>query len=87
MPELKIKEGRICGQCQVGKQVCASHKKVDFLTTSRVLELLHMDLMDPMQVESLGGRIYIFVVVDDYSRYTWVVFLKEKSYAFETFRV
>ena len=86
LPYLKIKEGKICGQCQVGKQVCASHKKVDYLTTSRVLELLHMDLMGPMQVESLGGRRYILVVVDDYSRYTWVGFLQEKSDAFEAFQ-
>jgi hypothetical protein len=39
-------------------------------TTSKVLELLHVDLMGPMQVESLGGKRYAFVVVDDYSRYT-----------------
>ena len=85
LPKLKIKEGRICGHCQVGKQVRASHKKVDFLTTSRVLELLHMDLMGPMQVESPSGRRYILVVVHDYSRYTWVEFLREKSDAFDAF--
>ncbi|MCI87242.1 gag-pol polyprotein, partial [Trifolium medium] len=33
-----------------------SHQKLQHLTTSRVLELLHMDLMGPMQVESLGGK-------------------------------
>ena len=85
LPELKIKEERICGQCQVGKQVRASHKKVDYLTTSRVLELLHIDLMGPMQVESYGEKRYILVVDDDYSRYTWVEFLREKYEALEVY--
>ena len=52
----------------------------------RSLELLHMDLMGPMQVESLGGKRYAFVVVDDYSRYTWVNFIREKSDAFDVFK-
>ena len=55
---------------------------VQHLTTSRVLELLHMDLMGPMQVESLGGKRYVFVCVDDFSRYTWVDFIREKSDTF-----
>ena len=54
IPKLKIDEERICGECQVGKQTRMSHKKLQHLTTtSRVLELLHLDLMRPMQVESL----------------------------------
>ena len=44
-----------------------------------------MDLMGLMQVESTGGRRYIFVCVDDFSRYTWVKFLKEKSDTFNVF--
>ncbi|KAK2369702.1 secreted RxLR effector protein [Trifolium repens] len=55
-------------------------------TTSKVLEVLHMDLMGPMQVESLGGKRYAFMVVDDYSRYTWVNFIREKSVAFDVFK-
>ena len=51
-------------------------------STTRVLELLHMDLMGPMQVESLWGESYVFVCVADYSRFLWVSFLREKSNAF-----
>ena len=43
------------------------------------MELLHIDLMGPARVQSLGGMKYILVVVDDFTRYTWVVLLKDKS--------
>ncbi|GAU48712.1 hypothetical protein TSUD_281050 [Trifolium subterraneum] len=56
LPKLKIKEGHICGECQIGKQTKTPHQKLQHLTTTRVLELLHMDLMGPMQVLSLGGK-------------------------------
>ena len=39
-----------------------------------------------MQVESLGGKRYAYVVVDDFSRFTWVNFIKEKSDVFEVFK-
>jgi len=45
--------------------------------------LLHMDLMGPSRTASLGGRKYILVVVDDFSRYTWAILLWEKSDAFD----
>ncbi|MCI57321.1 gag-pol polyprotein, partial [Trifolium medium] len=54
------------------------HPTLQHLTTTRVLELLHMELMGPMQVESIGGRRYVYVVVDDFSIYTWVNVIKEK---------
>ena len=63
-----------------------SHHKIQHLTTSKVLELLHMDLMEPIQVESLGGKKYAYVVVDDFSRYTWIRFIREKSETFEVFK-
>jgi hypothetical protein len=45
-----------------------------------------MDLMGPMQVESIGGKRYAFVVVDDFSRFTWVNFIREKSGTFDVFK-
>jgi transposase InsO family protein len=86
IPKLLIDEGRVCGECQVGKQTKMSHPKLGHPTTSRVLELLHMDLMGPMQVESLGGKKYAYVVVDDHSRYTWISFIREKSDTFDVFK-
>ncbi|GAA0184002.1 hypothetical protein LIER_31316 [Lithospermum erythrorhizon] len=42
-----------------------------------------MDLMGPMKVKNIGGKKYVYVCVDDFSRYTWVEFIREKSYTFE----
>jgi len=63
-----------------------SHPRLEHQVTSKVLELLHMDLIGPMQVESIGGKIYAFVVVDDFSIFTWVNFIREKSDTFEVFK-
>ena len=49
--------------------------------TLRTLELLHIDLMGPARVQSLGEKKYILVAVDDFTRYTWVVLLKDKDEA------
>ena len=54
----------------MGKQTKVSHHKVNVIATSRCLELLHVDLMRPTRTESLGGKRYIMVIVDDFSRYT-----------------
>ena len=62
-----------------------SHQKIQHLTTLKVLEL-DMDLMGPMQVESLGGKKYAYVVVDEFSRYTWINFIREKSENFNVFK-
>ena len=77
----KIKN--FCGSCQLGKQTKSSHPKVNVVATSRPLELLHVDLMGPTRTESMGGKHYIMVVVDDFSRYSWVEFLRKKSEAFD----
>jgi transposase InsO family protein len=42
-----------------------------------------MELMGPTRTTSLGGRRYILVIMDDFSRYTWAILLQEKSDAFD----
>jgi hypothetical protein len=56
------------------------------MTTDRPLELLHMDLFGPIAYISIGGSKYCLVIVDDYSRFTWVFFLQEKSQTQETLK-
>ena len=65
IPMLNIAEGSICGECQVGKQTRMSHPRLEHYGTSKVLELLHMDLIGLMQVSSIKGKRYVLVVVDD----------------------
>ena len=54
--------------------------------TFKPLELVHIDLIDPTQIESIGGKNYIFVSIDDFSQFTWVNFIQEKSDTFFVFR-
>jgi hypothetical protein len=70
---------RLCSACQAGKQVGGSHPVKNIMTTRRPLELLHMDLFGPNAYKSLGGNSFGLVIVDDYSRFTWVFFLDDKS--------
>ncbi|GJU08017.1 integrase, catalytic region, zinc finger, CCHC-type containing protein [Tanacetum coccineum] len=67
--------------CEQGKSKKASLPPKLVLSIESKLELLHMDLCGPMRVASINGKKYILVIVDDYSRYTWVYFLRTKDEA------
>ena len=87
IPKLSRISNVVCGPCQLGKQMKAKHPGTQTSTTSRPLELLHLDLMGPIRTDSLGGKRYIMVVVDDFTRYTWVILLRSKSDAPEHIEV
>jgi transposase InsO family protein len=70
---------RPCGACQVRKQVGAPHRAKNIMTTRRPLEMLHMNLFGSIAYISIGDNKYDLVIVDDYSRFTWVFFLHDKS--------
>ncbi|GJX75959.1 retrovirus-related pol polyprotein from transposon TNT 1-94 [Tanacetum coccineum] len=86
LPKLKFKK-LFCDACNVRKQVHESHKAKNMVSTTKCLELLHMDLFGPSAVQSYGGNFYTLVIVDDYSRYTWTRFLKHKNEAFDHFEI
>ena len=71
----------ICDECMKGKQNKSSHKKVKEIRTIRSLELLHIDLMGPMHTKSRCGKRYVLMIVDDFSRYSFMSFLRKKSEA------
>ncbi|XP_019188794.1 PREDICTED: uncharacterized protein LOC109183033 [Ipomoea nil] len=85
LPKLKVKP-TICGACQAGKQTKSSHPAQHTINTSHCLELIYMDLIGPTQTESVGGKKYRLVCVDDYSRFSWVTFLRDKSETLEAFK-
>nr|GEV75310.1 retrovirus-related Pol polyprotein from transposon TNT 1-94 [Tanacetum cinerariifolium] len=66
-PKLKFDQ-HFCDACKTRKQAHASHKAKNIVSTTRCLELLHMDLFGPSTVRSYEGNLYILVIVDDYSR-------------------
>nr|GEU30875.1 copia protein [Tanacetum cinerariifolium] len=86
LPKLKFDQN-FYDACKIIKQAHASHKAKNIVSTTRCLELLHMDLFGPSAVRSYGGNRYTLVIVDDYSRYTWTRFLKDKTEAFDQFEI
>ncbi|GJX46506.1 gag-pol polyprotein [Tanacetum coccineum] len=68
-----------CSACEWGKSKKASHPSKLVPSSDSKLELLHMDLCGPIRVASINGKKYILVIVDDYSRFTWVYFLRSKG--------
>jgi transposase InsO family protein len=59
--------------------VGAPHHAKNIMTTTRSLKILHMELFGPIAYISIGGNKYGLVIVDDYSRFTWIFFLHDKS--------
>ena len=85
LPDIDYHSDALCGACQRGKIVKSSFKTKDIVSTSRPLELLHIDLFGPVSTASLYGSRYGLVIVDDYSRWTWVKFIKSKDVACDVF--
>ncbi|WVZ70159.1 hypothetical protein U9M48_018847 [Paspalum notatum var. saurae] len=79
LKDITFEKDKLCSACQVGKQVANTHPSKTFMSTLRPLELLHMDLFGPTTYTSIGGNNYGFVIVDDFSRYTWVYFFEDKT--------
>jgi hypothetical protein len=86
LTNVHFEKDKVCSACQAGKQVGTHHPHKNIMTTDRPLELLHMYLFGPIAYISIGGSKYCLVIVDDYSRFTWVFFLEEKSQTQETLK-
>jgi transposase InsO family protein len=82
LPRLRFEKELVCAPCRHAKRVAASHPPLTDVMTERPCELLHIDLVGPTRVRSMGGKWYVLVVVDDYSRYAWLFFLEEKGETF-----
>ncbi|KAH9778649.1 hypothetical protein KPL71_007414 [Citrus sinensis] len=87
LTKINFQKDRTCEACQFGKQIKTSFKSKNHVSTSKPLILLHIDLFGPSRYASLSGKFYAFIIVDDYSRYTWVLFLANKDDAIDAFRI
>ncbi|GJU41083.1 retrovirus-related pol polyprotein from transposon TNT 1-94 [Tanacetum coccineum] len=79
LPRLNFEKDHLCFACQLGKSKKHTYSPKTKNTNLEVLNTLHMDLCGPMRVQTINGKKYILVIVDDYSRFTWVKFLRSKD--------
>nr|GEV54020.1 RNA-directed DNA polymerase, eukaryota [Tanacetum cinerariifolium] len=79
LPKLKYVKDQLRSSCELSKAKRSSFKSKAVPSSKGRLNLLHMDLCGPMRVASINGKKYILVIVDDYSRYTWTLFLRSKD--------
>nr|GEY76755.1 hypothetical protein [Tanacetum cinerariifolium] len=77
LPRLKFEKDHLCSACQLGKSKKHTHKPKN--TNLEVLNTLHMDLCGSMRLQTINGKKYILFVVDDYSQFTYVKFLRSKD--------
>ncbi|GJT64048.1 retrovirus-related pol polyprotein from transposon TNT 1-94 [Tanacetum coccineum] len=81
LPMLKFEKDHLCSVCAMGKSKKKPYKPKSKDTNQEKLYLLHMDLCGPMCFASVHGKKYILIIVDDYSRFTWVKCLRSKDEA------
>jgi transposase InsO family protein len=86
LKDVTFEKDKLCSACQARKQVGNTHPKKSMMSTSKAFELMHMDLFGPTTYTSIGGNKYGFVIVNDFTRYTWVFFLVDKSDVFAIFK-
>jgi transposase InsO family protein len=86
LTNVHFEKDRVCSACQAGKQVGAHHPHKNIMTTDMSLELLHIDLFDTIAYISIDESKYYLVIMDDYSRFTWVFFLQEKTQTQDTLK-
>nr|GFA83107.1 retrovirus-related Pol polyprotein from transposon TNT 1-94 [Tanacetum cinerariifolium] len=79
LPKLKFEKDHLCLACAMGKSTKKTHKPKSEDTNEEKLYLLHMELYGPIRGESVNRKKYILVIMDDYSRFTWVKFLRSKD--------
>ncbi|CAL2270573.1 unnamed protein product [Prunus armeniaca] len=85
LPQLEDYSG-VCEGCQFGKQHREEFPRNQAQRATAPLELVHVDLCGPMRNDSIAGNKYFMLLIDDFSRMTWVYFLRYKSDAFNCFR-
>ncbi|GKD67012.1 retrovirus-related pol polyprotein from transposon TNT 1-94 [Tanacetum coccineum] len=81
LPSLTFSKDKNCSACEKGKHHRATFKTKRSFSINKCLHLLHMDLFGPVKPQTISHNKYTLVIVDEYSRYTWVFCLKKKSNA------
>ena len=85
LPQLEVRIDSVCAGCQYGKAHQLPYKESKF-KAKEPLELIHSDVFGPIKQASIGGMKYMVTFIDDFSRYVWVYFMKEKSETLSKFK-
>ncbi|GJY34675.1 retrovirus-related pol polyprotein from transposon TNT 1-94 [Tanacetum coccineum] len=86
LPKMNYVKDQLCSSCKVRKAKRSSFKTKVVPSSKGRLNFLHMDLCGLMRVASINGKKYILVIIDDYSRYTWTLFLRSKDETLEVLK-
>ncbi|GJR55817.1 retrovirus-related pol polyprotein from transposon TNT 1-94 [Tanacetum coccineum] len=79
LPKLKYEQDHRCSACSLRKSKKHTDKPKSKDSIQEKLYMLHIDLCGLMRIESINGKKYILVIVNDYSQFTWVKFLRSKD--------
>ncbi|KAJ0464501.1 putative RNA-directed DNA polymerase [Helianthus annuus] len=85
LPDLEVNKDGVCSGCQYGKASQLPFKPSTHKSTT-ALELVHSDVFGPVKQPSMQGFRYMIAFIDDFSRFTWIYFMKEKSEALCKFK-
>ncbi|KAE8725434.1 Indole-3-acetic acid-amido synthetase GH3.17 [Hibiscus syriacus] len=85
LPQLDVRTDTVCAGCQYGKAHQLPYDESKF-KAKEPLELVHSDVFGPVKQQSISGMRYMVTFIDDFSRYVWVFFMKEKSDTFSKFK-
>ncbi|KAJ9552644.1 hypothetical protein OSB04_016689 [Centaurea solstitialis] len=79
LPETRLSKDTLCPACEQGKMKRSSHPPKMDSNNKSPLDMIHMDLHGPTRTESLTRKKYMLVLVDEFSRFTWLEFLRANS--------
>jgi transposase InsO family protein len=85
LPQFQIDHEEVCKGCALGKNVKGSFKRSD-IRSKCIWDIIHSDVCRQMIVTSLGKFVYYVLFIDDYSKKTWIYFLKTKDEFFNKFQ-
>ena len=84
-PDVQSHHDGVCLGCESGKKTRGPFPSSKNKTYD-ILHLIHSDIWGPMPMHFVGGHLYYSTFIEDFSRKTWIYYLKHKDGAFETFK-
>jgi hypothetical protein len=81
LPNFSVEQQGVCRGCALGKNVKVAFPSSESKSKG-ILDLIHSDVCGPMSVASMQGASYYVTFIDDFSRKTWIFFMKTKDEVF-----